>query len=67
MVEVDERKGYNVINIRFHEDLPTKKQNELRYRMELKVWKDKMKAAEAREDYEEMDRLAVEYEMVGLP
>lgn len=57
----------NVIYIRFSHDLPTSKQNELRYRMELAQWKAHWREAEATFDYDAMDRLQVEFERVGLP
>ena len=57
----------SVIFIRFHEDLPTNKQNELRYRMELAAWKIEWRKAEEEQDYISMDWLNHKYELVGLP
>jgi len=57
----------NVIEIKFSHDLPTKKQNELRYRLELAKWKEDWRIAESIEDYKKMDELNASYDMVGLP
>jgi hypothetical protein len=57
----------NVIHIRFHEDLPTRLQNELRYRMELASWRSRWREAEAQLDYIRLDWLQMEYERIGLP
>ncbi|QDP61548.1 MAG: hypothetical protein Tp138OMZ00d2C19078261_9 [Prokaryotic dsDNA virus sp.] len=63
----------NVIHIRFHENLvgvtpeQTRMLNKMRYGMELRAWKLRRDAAEEEGRYEDMDRLAVEYEMIGLP
>lgn len=56
-----------VIEIKFSTDLPTRKQNELRYRMELAAWKRRWREAETNRDYVRMDWLQMEYERVGLP
>jgi hypothetical protein len=58
----------SVIEIRFHEDLPTKNQNKLRYRMmELAVWRACWRKAREETDYRMMDELDRAYELVGLP
>lgn len=56
-----------VINIRLSYDLPTRKQNELRYNLEMARWKALWREAEEAKDYDRMDRLQIDYEMVGLP
>lgn len=56
-----------VIPIQFHIDLPTKAQNDLRYRLELANWRTRWRAAKARKDYDMMDRLDREFEWLGLP
>jgi hypothetical protein len=56
-----------VIDIRLSEDLPTRKQNELRYRIELGRWRREWREAESAGDYAQMDRLNADYERVGLP
>lgn len=57
----------SIIYIKFSHDLPTKAQNELRYRMELAQWKIYWRQAEAEKDYDWQDRLQLDYERVGLP
>lgn len=57
----------NVIHIRFSQDLPTKKQNELRYRLELARWKEEWRIAESLGDCYTMDELQRRYERIGLP
>jgi len=69
----------NVIHIRFHEDLSEGQPrelgrllNRLRYSMEMARWKAKNRAARPTEDpstwdWEALDGLDREYEMVGLP
>jgi hypothetical protein len=57
----------SVIVIKFGEDLPTRNQNKLRYRMELARWKAEWRDAESCGDYSKMDYLNSSYEMVGLP
>jgi len=57
----------NVIHIKLHEALSTNNQNKLRYKIELGIWRQKWREAEATKDYYQMDRLQIEYEMVGLP
>lgn len=57
----------NIIQIKFGHDLPTRKQNELRYRMELARWKEDWRIAEAMRDYLRMDELNHSFNMVGLP
>lgn len=56
-----------VISIRFGYDLPTKKQNELRYNMEMAEWRRQFREADAARDYARMDWLNDNYERVGLP
>jgi hypothetical protein len=56
-----------VIHIRFGYDLSTRKQNELRYNMEMAEWRRQFREAEAERDYDRMDRLNSDYERVGLP
>jgi hypothetical protein len=57
----------NVIEIRFHEALPTKNQDKLRCRMELAVWRARWRKAKEEKDYHTMAALDREYELVGLP
>lgn len=57
----------SIIHILFSTDLPTRKQNELCYRMEMAQWKERLRIARENNDYEEMDRLQIDYERVGLP
>jgi len=57
----------DVIMISFSVDLPTRNQNLLRARMEFKAWSDRRDDAMMRDDYETLDRLDREYEMIGLP
>jgi hypothetical protein len=57
----------SVIEIRLHESLPTNKQNELRYRLELADWRAKLRKAQEEGDYERMDELDREFELLGLP
>lgn len=57
----------NIIHIYFSEDLPTRKQNQLRYRMELAAWKAKWRDAEKSMDFDQMDYLSKTYEMLGMP
>lgn len=56
-----------VINILLSHDLPTKKQNELLYRLELARWKASWREAEEENDFDRMDMLHRDYERVGLP
>ena len=56
-----------IIEIKFSRDLPTLKQNELRYRMEMAQWKKAWREAKMAEDYVAMDWLQYKYERVGLP
>lgn len=56
----------SVIPITFSTDLPSRAHNQLRYRMELKEWKDQWAEAEKRDDFEAIDDLQREYEMVGM-
>lgn len=56
-----------VIEIRLHEDLPTRNQNKLRYRIEMGIWLAKMRKAKEEKDYDEMDRLDQQYNLIGLP
>lgn len=56
-----------VIHIKLSHDLPTRKQNELRYNLEMARWKAAWREAEETKDYDRMDRLQIDYEMVGLP
>lgn len=69
----------NVIHIRFHEDLAQDQSpelgrllNRMRYNMEMEVWLRKNREARPTEDpdtwdWEALDRLDRQYEMVGLP
>jgi len=57
----------NIIQIKFSEDLPTKKQNELRARMELARWKEEYRKAEAMDDWIQMGYLNWKYSFIGLP
>jgi len=71
--------GDNVIHIRFHEDLAQDRSpelgrllNRMRYNMEMEVWLRKNREARPTEDpdtwdWEALDRLDRQYEMVGLP
>jgi len=56
-----------VIQIKFSEDLPTKKQNELRIRMELARWKEEWRIAESQGDWIGMGYLNWRYNFIGLP
>ena len=56
-----------LILISFGVNLPTRNQNLLRARMEFKTWRDRRDDAMMRDDYETLDRLDREYEMIGLP
>ena len=56
-----------LILISFGVDLPTRNQNLLRARMEFKVWRDRRDDAMMRDDYETLDRLDREYEMIEMP
>lgn len=56
-----------VIEIKFGYDLPTKKQNELRYNMEMAEWRRQHREATAAQDFWKLDRLDEDYERVGLP
>ncbi len=56
-----------IIEIKLHEDLPTKAQNKLRYAIELGLWQVEWREAEATQDYDRMDRLNQSYNSVGLP
>jgi len=47
----------NVIQIKFSEEMPTKKQNELRHRMELARWKEEWRIAESQGDWVSMNYL----------
>jgi hypothetical protein len=47
----------NIIQIKFGQDLPTKNQNELRYRMELARWKEEWRIAESMGDWVSMSYL----------
>ena len=57
----------SIIYIRFHEELPTNNQNNLRFRMEMAKWKKDWREAEEQNDYQAMDWLDKQFEMVGLP
>lgn len=65
----------SVIHIALHEDLPTKAQNQMRYRIEMGIWQTerrRLKAlANANPDDEAVwhaiDQHDRSYEMVGLP
>jgi len=56
-----------VIEIRFHEDLANPFLNQMRYRMESCAWRKKWRQAEADGDFDKMDQLNTEYDLVGLP
>lgn len=68
-----------IIHIRFHEDLSEGQPqplgrllNRLRYSMEMAAWRARNRAARPTEDpstwdYNALDQLDREYEMVGLP
>ena len=56
-----------VIQIKFSEDLPTKKQNELRARMELANWKEAYRLAESENDWIQMGYLNWQRNFIGLP
>lgn len=56
-----------IIYIKLSEDLPTKAQNALRYSIELGIWRKCWREAEESNDYNKMDRLQLDYELVGLP
>lgn len=62
-----ERFMNNIIHIKFSENLPTKKQNELRYRMELARWKEDWRIAESMGDHLRMDELNHNFQYIGLP
>lgn len=47
----------NVIQIKFGHNLPTEKQNELRYRMEVARWKEEWRIAESMGDWTTMGYL----------
>jgi len=49
-----------VIHISFNTDLPTKNQNELRYRMEMASWKQRWREAEENMDFIRMSWLQME-------
>lgn len=68
----------NVIRIQFSEDLvgatpaSSRLLNQLRYRMEMATWKARNRAARPTEDpdtwdWDALDTLDREFEMVGLP
>lgn len=57
----------DVIRIYLCEDLPTDAQNKLRVRMEEARWRERWRRAKAENDYDTMDRLQREWEMLGLP
>ena len=57
----------DLILITFSVDLPTRNQNLLRARMEYREWRDRRDDAMMRDDYETLDRLDREYEMIRLP
>jgi hypothetical protein len=57
----------NVIHVKLSQDLPTKAQNKLRYAIELGIWREAWREAEATNDYQWMDYLQRSYERVGLP
>ncbi len=57
----------SIIEVRLYEDLLTRKQNELRYRLELAQWRKAWREAELDKDYSRMDWLDREFEKVGLP
>lgn len=64
-----------VIEIKFHEDLPTRARNRLRYAMEMGVWRAERRRLKALADthpdddryFAALDRHDRDYEMVGLP
>lgn len=78
MLKESKVQGGNVIHIRFHEDLSEGQPrplgsllNRLRYSMEMEVWRARNRAARVNEDpstwdHDELDRLDLAYEMVGL-
>lgn len=63
----------NVIHIRFSRDLGSSLLNELRYRMELARWRERVRNAKPDPDdsntwdWEVLDQLERQYDMVGLP
>lgn len=56
-----------VIRIKFGESLSCPFQDELRYRMEMGIWRTKMRQAKENGDWDKMDQLDKDYELVGLP
>jgi len=57
----------DLILISFGVDLPTRNQNLLRARMEFKAWRDRRDQAMFDDDYDTLDRMDKEYELIGLP
>jgi hypothetical protein len=55
----------NIIRIAFNEDLPTKKQNELKARMELARWKEDWRIAESMGDWVSMSYLNWQRNFLG--
>lgn len=56
----------NIIQIKFGQDLPTEKQNELRYRMELARWKEEWRIAESTGDWTTMGYLNWRWAFMGI-
>lgn len=57
----------NIIRIKFGESLPCQYQDELRYRMEMGVWKAQMRQAEEDGNWDLIYKLEDSYETAGLP
>jgi len=57
----------SVIHIKFSTELPTDNQNKLRAAMEMARWKERWRIATEEKDYNTLDSLDRQYEMVGLP
>lgn len=57
----------NIIEIKLSTNLPTKKQNELRVRMELARWKEDWRIAESMGDHLRLNELSRSYNYIGLP
>ena len=66
-MEKNAPKTGRVIRIKFREDLVCPKLNRLRSIMELGAWRAKWREAREANDWDAMDRLDKEYDMVGLP
>lgn len=57
----------NVIRITLYEDLGSDFLNNLRCRMQMAEWRGKWLKAQSEQDFDAMDQLDKQYEMVGLP